>query len=672
MNVNQAKDRIEELSMELEGHNHQYYVLSQPTISDFEFDQLLKELERLEEEFPLLALPNSPTKRVGGDITKKFASVVHDFPMLSLSNTYSKEEIIEWENRLKKIADGEIEFVCELKYDGVAIGIRYVDGVFNRAVTRGDGTRGEEVGANVKTIKSIPLQLREGDYPNDFEIPGEIFFPLQRFDALNEQREKDDEPKFANPRNTASGTLKMQDSSVVASRGLDCYLYGLYSKETLKDSHWGSIQAAGDWGFKIPDTNARMVEKMKDIEDIMDFIEYWDEHRHNLPFEIDGVVIKVNDYRQQDELGFTAKSPRWAIAYKFKSEEVTTVLESVTYQVGRTGAVTPVANLTPVLLAGTVVKRASLHNSDQIAELDLRIGDTVYVEKGGEIIPKVTAVDMSKRGLQVQPLEYISHCPECDTLLIRNEGEAKHYCPNDASCPPQIKGKMEHFISRKAMDIDGLGTETIDQLFESGLIKNSADLYHLTRSDLLPLERMAEKSVENMLAGLEASKEVPFERVLFSLGIRYVGETVAKTLARQYGSIEALRIASEEDLVEVDEIGERIAESVVEFFSREDNSKIVQSLMSSGLRFDIPEEERNQGTDILKGQAFVISGVFERHSRDELKSLIEQNGGKNTSSISSKTSYVLAGEGMGPSKKEKAEKLKVPIISESDFEAMLA
>jgi len=440
----------------------------------------------------------------------------------------------------------------------------------------------------------------------------------------------------------------------------------------LKDSHWGSIQAAGDWGFKIPDTNARMVEKMKDIEDIMDFIEYWDEHRHNLPFEIDGVVIKVNDYRQQDELGFTAKSPRWAIAYKFKSEEVTTVLESVTYQVGRTGAVTPVANLTPVLLAGTVVKRASLHNSDQIAELDLRIGDTVYVEKGGEIIPKVTAVDMSKRGLQVQPLEYISHCPECDTLLIRNEGEAKHYCPNDASCPPQIKGKMEHFISRKAMDIDGLGTETIDQLFESGLIKNSADLYHLTRSDLLPLERMAEKSVENMLAGLEASKEVPFERVLFSLGIRYVGETVAKTLARQYGSIEALRIASEEDLVEVDEIGERIAESVVEFFSREDNSKIVQSLMSSGLRFDIPEEERNQGTDILKGQAFVISGVFERHSRDELKSLIEQNGGKNTSSISSKTSYVLAGEGMGPSKKEKAEKLKVPIISESDFEAMLA
>ena len=486
MNEAQAKQRIQDLTTELEEHNHRYYVLNAPSISDYAFDQLLKELEGLEVQWPQFADANSPTKRVGGDITKKFASVVHDFPMLSLSNTYSKEEIIDWETRIRKIADGELEYVCELKYDGVAIGIRYVNGALDRAVTRGDGTKGEDISANVKTIRTIPLKLRAGDYPDDFEIRGEIFYPLEKFQKLNEERADAGEALFANPRNTASGTLKMQDSAVVASRGLDCYLYGVYSKASIAEDHYNSVDQAGKWGFKVPDATANMIRTCKTVDELMAFINYWDAHRHGLGFEIDGIVIKVNNYRQQEELGYTAKSPRWAIAYKFKAAEVTTKLESVTYQVGRTGAITPVANLSPVLLAGTTVKRASLHNADQIAKLDLRIGDQVYVEKGGEIIPKVTSVDLQKRDPNAPSFSYISACTECGTELIRREGEAQHYCPNETGCPPQIKGRMQHFISRKAMDIEGLGAETIDQLYEEGLLRNMADLYDLKRAQLLP------------------------------------------------------------------------------------------------------------------------------------------------------------------------------------------
>ena len=671
MTAEEAKSRIENLSRELERHNHSYYVLSNPTISDFEFDQLLKELEQLEEQFPAFTDANSPTKRVGGDITKKFATVVHDFPMMSLSNTYSKDEIIEWENRIRKIADGKLEYVCELKYDGVAIGIKYVDGAMTRAVTRGDGTKGEDITNNVRTIRTIPMKLKGNNYPSDFEIRGEIFYPLASFQKLNEQREEAGDALFANPRNTASGTLKMQDSAIVASRGLDCYLYGVYSKETLASSHFESVQYAGEWGFKIPSAERTMIAKCENIDQITDFINYWDTERHNLDFEIDGIVIKVNNYRQQEELGFTAKSPRWAIAYKFKAAEVTTVLESVAYQVGRTGAITPVANLSPVLLAGTTVKRASLHNADQIEKLDLRIGDHVYVEKGGEIIPKVTAVDLAKRDPNAPVFEYITHCPECETTLVRNEGDVKHYCPNDLGCPAQIKGKMEHFISRKAMDIEGLGSETIDQLYDAGMIKSIGDLYDLTSEQLLPLERMAEKSVENMLTGIQESKLVPFERVLFALGIRYVGETVAKKLARYFKSLDKLMEANLETLVAVDEIGERIAESVVEYFQNEEHQLLIDRLKSAGLQFEIPAEQFAGNTEKLKGLSFVISGVFEGHSRDELKELIEKNGGKNSGSVSSKTSYILAGEGMGPSKREKADKLGVTIISETDFEGMI-
>jgi len=671
MTAEEAKSRIENLSRELERHNHSYYVLSNPTISDFEFDQLLKELEQLEEQFPAFTDANSPTKRVGGDITKKFATVVHDFPMMSLSNTYSKDEIIEWENRIRKIADGKLEYVCELKYDGVAIGIKYVDGAMTRAVTRGDGTKGEDITNNVRTIRTIPMKLKGNNYPSDFEIRGEIFYPLASFQKLNEQREEAGEALFANPRNTASGTLKMQDSAIVASRGLDCYLYGVYSKETLASSHFESVQYAGEWGFKIPSAERTMIAKCENIDQITDFINHWDTERHNLDFEIDGIVIKVNNYRQQEELGFTAKSPRWAIAYKFKAAEVTTVLESVAYQVGRTGAITPVANLKPVLLAGTTVKRASLHNADQIEKLDLRIGDHVYVEKGGEIIPKVTAVNLAKRDPNAPVFEYITHCPECETALVRNEGDVKHYCPNDLGCPPQIKGKMEHFISRKAMDIEGLGSETIDQLYDAGMLKSIGDLYDLTSEQLLPLERMAEKSVENMLTGIQESKLVPFERVLFALGIRYVGETVAKKLARYFKSLDKLMEADVETLVAVDEIGERIAESVVEYFQNEEHQLLIDRLKSAGLQFEIPAEQFAGNTEKLKGLSFVISGVFEGHSRDELKELIEKNGGKNSGSVSSKTSYILAGEGMGPSKREKADKLGVTIISETDFEGMI-
>jgi DNA ligase (NAD+) len=667
----EAKLRIDTLTHDLEEHNHSYYIQNNPTISDFDFDQLLKELEDLESKFPSLAHLNSPTKRVGGDITKKFQSVIHDYPMLSLSNSYSKEEIVEFESRARKLTDADMEYVCELKYDGVAIGIKYVNGLFQRAVTRGDGSRGEDVSANVRTIKTIPMRVRGEGFPAEFEIRGEIFFPLDGFQKLNESREQSGEPLYANPRNTASGTLKNQDSSLVADRNLDSYLYGVYSRERISSAHYDSVKQAGEWGFHIPDEQKNMIRLCKSIDEIMDFINYWDEARHALNFEIDGVVIKVNDFMQQEDLGYTAKSPRWAIAYKFKAAEVTTELESVVYQVGRTGAITPVANLNPVLLAGTTVRRASLHNADQISKLDLRVGDHVYVEKGGEIIPKVTAVDMNKRAADSTPFQYIQNCPECDTELIRKEGEAQHYCPNESGCPPQIKGRMQHFISRRALDIEGLGAETIDQLHEAGLLDNIGDLYDLQEDQLLPLDRMAQKSVDNMLEGIILSKNIPFERVLFGLGIRYVGETVAKKLARHFHSIEAIINASLETLVEVDEIGERIAESVVEFFSIDTNQSLVQRLKDAGLQLSIPDDQLAGNTDILNGFSFVISGVFERHSRDELKDLIEKNGGKNTGSVSAKTSYLLAGEGMGPSKRAKAEKLEVKIISESDFESMI-
>ena len=672
MTISEAQERITELTKALEKHNHLYYVKNQPEISDYDFDMMLKDLESLEERFPELQHPNSPTKRVGGDITKKFESVLHDYPMLSLSNSYSKEEIVDFESRARKLTDADLEYVCELKYDGVAIGIRYLNGAFHRAVTRGDGTKGEDVSANVRTIKTVPMTLQGNDFPDELEIRGEIFFPLDGFEALNQQRAQAGEDLYANPRNTASGTLKNQDSSLVAERGLDCYLYGVYSKSNIASNHYEAVQAAGNWGFQIPEHSERMIERCKGIDEIMDFINYWDTKRHDLNFEIDGVVIKVNAYDQQEELGYTAKSPRWAIACKFKAASVSTQLNSITYQVGRTGAITPVANLSPVLLAGTTVKRASLHNADQIAKLDLRIDDHVFVEKGGEIIPKVTGVDMAKRSDDAVPFEYGEFCPECNTPLIRLEGEAQHYCPNQAECPPQVAGRMQHFISRRAMDIEGIGAETIEQFYEAGLIKNIADLYDLGAEDLLPLERMAQKSVDNILQGLEASKEVPFERVLFALGIRYVGETVAKKLARHFHSMEKLQAASTEELLSVDEIGNRIAQSVQEFFTQEANTAIIDRLKNHGLQLEIPQEALSDRTDKLSGKTFVISGVFERHSRDELKELIEKNGGKNTGSVSAKTTYLLAGDGMGPSKRTKAEKLGVTIISEGDIEAMIA
>lgn len=672
MNKEEAKRRIDQLTIDLEEHNYQYYVLSTPSISDFDFDILLKELEQLESEHPEFAHSNSPTKRVGGDITKKFPSVVHDYPMLSLSNSYSKEEITEFESRARKMTDADMEYVCELKYDGLAIAIKYVNGEFNRAVTRGDGTKGEDISANVRTIKAIPMRMRGTDIPDELEIRGEIFFPLDRFLALNKQREEDGEQLYANPRNTASGTLKNQNSLLVAERGLDSFLYGVYSPVKIADTHFDSVKKAGDWGFHVPKEENNTIKKCKSIDEIMDFINYWDEKRHDLNFEVDGVVIKVNDYIQQEDLGYTAKSPRWAIAYKFKAAEVSTELLDVTYQVGRTGAITPVAHLAPVHLAGTTVKRASLHNSDQIAKLDLRLGDHVFVEKGGEIIPKVTGVELSKRKPNPEVFVYATQCPECNTELIRKEGEAQHYCPNDEGCPTQIVGRMQHFISRRAMDIQGIGSETIELLYNEGLLTDMSDLYHLTTNQLLPLERMAEKSVDNMLEGIEKSKAVPFERALFAIGIRYVGETVAKKLARHFHSIERLKAASKEDLIGVDEIGERIAISVLDFFQNENNLRIISRLKAAGVQFEIPEEQLAGQTDKLSGQTFVISGVFERHSRDELKAIIEKNGGKNTGSVSAKTNFLLAGEGMGPSKRAKAEKLEVQIISESDFEKMIA
>lgn len=668
MDLNQAKERIEQLIEEINQHNYKYYVESNPSISDYAFDILLKELEQLELQFPRFAYDYSPTKRVGGDITKKFETVKHIYPMLSLSNTYSVEEIIEWEKRIKKLTDGDIEYACELKYDGVAIGIRYDNGILNQAVTRGDGTQGENITANVRTIKSVPLKLK-GNFPETFEIRGEIFFPLEKFAALNKEREDLGEPTFANPRNSASGTLKLQDSKIVASRGLDSYLYGVYGAQGVAEGHYELVQLAGEWGFKVPLAEKRFIEKVNSIEGIMDFIHYWDSNRRNLPFEIDGVVIKVNNYNQQEELGFTAKSPRWAIAFKFKTERAETELLSVDYQVGRTGAITPVANLSPVQLGGTTVKRASLHNSDQIEKFDLHENDFVFVEKGGEIIPKIVGINTDKRSPNAQKLLFIQQCPECGSQLIRAEGEAQHFCPNDTACPPQMKGKIEHFISRKAMDIDGLGAETVQLLFDKGLIKNSADLYDLTFDQLIDLDRMAEKSANNLLLGLKASKEVPFERVLFALGIRYVGETVAKKLAKHFKSLENLKIATELELTLVDEIGERIAQSVRNYFDTPEHLELTERLKNVGLQFEI--ESKEASSNKLEGKSFVVSGVFHSFSRDELKSLIEDNGGKNVSSISKKTDYVVAGENMGPSKLQKATELNIQILSENDFVKLL-
>lgn len=668
MTKKEAKEKIEELTRLLNHYNHQYYVENTSEISDFEFDQLLKELQDLEEKFPEYASENSPTKRVGGDITKKFETVVHEYPMLSLTNTYSQEEIIEWENRVKRLAPGEIEYVCELKYDGVAIGIRYENGEFVQAVTRGDGTQGEDVSANVKTIRSVPLQLK-GDFPERFEIRGEIIFPFEAFNALNTEREKEGQELFANPRNTASGTLKLQDSSLVAARGLDCFLYAVYGVDDLTDNHYKSVVKAGEWGFKVPTNDKKYILKTNSIDGIMEFINYWDEHRLNLPFEIDGVVIKVNNYEQQETLGYTAKSPRWAISYKFQTEQASSTLEEVTYQVGRTGAITPVANLSPVSLGGTIVRRASLHNADQMEILDLYEKDTVFVEKGGEIIPKIVGVDLSKRAETAKKLDFITNCPECDTPLIRYEGEAQHYCPNDIGCPPQITGRIIHFISRRAMNIEGIGVETVEQLFKLGYIKNSADLFSLTFEQIAGMERMGEKSANNLLAGLEEAKKVPFERVLFALGIRHVGETVAKKVAGALKNIDAIRSASYDTLINIDEVGEKIALSLIQYFGEEENNQIVEGLKAAGLQFEI--EEKVLDSSVLEGKSIVVSGVFHTVSRNELKALIEANGGKNVGSISGKTSFVVAGDNMGPAKLERARSLDITILNEEEFLKMI-
>ncbi|MFN5032573.1 MAG: NAD-dependent DNA ligase LigA, partial [Flavobacteriia bacterium] len=648
-------------------HNYLYYVKSEPEISDYDFDMLLKKLVELENTHPQFTFDNSPTKRVGGDLTKKFVTVQHRYPMLSLSNTYSEEEIREWEARIKKTTDEPLQFVCELKYDGVAVGIRYEKGQLTRAVTRGDGSQGEDITTNVKTIRTIPLSLT-GNFPDDFEIRGEIFMPLQSFKRLNEEREDIGEPVFANPRNTASGTLKLQDSKIVAERTLDSFLYGVYGDNLQLNGHFESVQAAGSWGFKVPTSDNNFIVRTDSIAGIMDFIHFWNEKRQNLPFEIDGVVIKVDNYEQQRRLGFTAKSPRWAIAYKFKTERVETRLNSVTYQVGRTGAITPVANLEPIQLGGTTVKRASLHNLDQIEKLGLCNSDYVYVEKGGEIIPKIVGVNETRRTNSTL-IEFPAECPECRANLIRREGEAQHYCPNEIACPPQIKGKIEHFIGRKAMNIEGLGAETVDQLFENGLLNNAADLYDLTFDKLIGLDRMAEKSVENLLNGLEESKKIPFERVLFAVGIRFVGETVAKKLAKHFKSIDNIKNAKFDELLEAEEIGEKIAISIQQYFLDEGNQSIIERLRESGLQMEVIEREAV--SDTFNGMSFVVSGVFLSFSRDELKELIESNGGKNVSSISSKTDYVVAGENMGPSKLKKATDLGIKILSEDDFIKLL-
>jgi len=670
MTSEQAQERIKQLIAVINQHNYNYYALSNPTISDYDFDMLLEELQQLESEFPQFADEHSPTKRVGGAITKNFDTVKHKYPMLSLSNSYSKEEIADFENRIKKLVDGDIEYVCELKYDGVAIGITYKNGKLDRAITRGDGVQGDDITENVKTIRSIPLQLK-GDFPDEFEIRGEVFMPHKVFEQLNKEKEEIGEQLYANARNTASGTLKMQDSAVVAQRKLDSYLYFVMGENLPFVTHFEAIEKAKEWGFKVPLSEKKFITKCNSVDDIFEFINYWDKARHELDFDIDGVVIKVNNYDKQQELGMTAKSPKWAIAYKFKAERVKTKLLEITYQVGRTGAITPVANLQPVQLAGTTVKRASLHNADQIEKLDIRINDTVFVEKGGEIIPKIVGVEATQRDIFSEPVTYITHCPECNTALIRTEGDAKHFCPNEWGCPPQIKGKISHFISRKAMNIDGLGEETIDLLVDKNLIKNSADLYELTFEQLVALEGFKEKKVQNILDGLVESKQVPFERVLFAVGIRYVGETVAKKLAKHFKNIENIAHATIEELIVADEIGDKIAESIVQFFATPTNKELVDRLQQKGLNFSLSEEQLLATSTKLEGLTFVVSGVFSLFSRDELKNTIEQNGGKVAGSISKKTNYIVAGENMGPSKLQKAQELGVKIIDENEFLAMV-
>ena len=661
------QERIIQLRAELHGHNHNYYVLNSPTISDYDFDMLLKELQQLEAEHPEMHDPTSPTMRVGSDITKEFRQVAHKYPMLSLGNTYSKAEVAEFFDRVKRSLNEEFEICCELKFDGTSISLTYIDGKLERAVTRGDGEKGDDVTANVRTIRTVPLVLSGSGYPSEFEIRGEVLMPWSVFDRLNEERARNEEPLFANPRNAASGTLKLQDSSVVAKRSLDAYLYFMLGEQLPAEGHYENLIAAARWGFKISDTTC----KCSTIEEVFAFIDRMDSERKNLPFATDGIVLKVNSLRQQKNLGYTAKSPRWAIAYKFQAERAVTRLNEVTYQVGRTGVVTPVANLDPVQLSGTVVKRASLHNADIIEKLDLHIGDMVYVEKGGEIIPKITGVDTDARFMLGEKVLFISKCPECGTPLVRVDGEAAHYCPNDTACPPQIKGKIEHFISREAMNIDSMGPETVELLFNYGLIKDIADIYALNPEDLMFLPRMGAKSAENIVAAIDASRQVPFERLLFALGIRFVGATVAKRLARAFVSMDALMAASLDELMAVDEIGERIAASVREFFSKESNVELVSRLRSAGLKFVAKEEEVLDRTEILKGKSIVISGVFTHHSRDEYKAMIDKNGGKNVGSVSKSTSFILAGENMGPSKLEKAEKLGVPLVNEDEFLAML-
>ena len=663
-----VEDKIKALREALEQHNYNYYVLSAPTISDREFDEMMKELQVLEEAHPEYADPHSPTQRVGSDLSKEFEQVVHKYPMLSLGNTYSEDEVKDFYERIARDLNEPFEIVAELKYDGTSISLTYEDGRLVRAVTRGDGTRGDDVTANVKTIRSVPLKLMGDRYPATFEIRGEILLPWAEFDRLNKEREEQEEPLFANPRNAASGTLKQQNPAVVAARKLDAYFYYLLGEELPAETHFDNLEAARSWGFKIPN----VIRVCNSLEDIYDYIAYWDVERKNLPVATDGIVLKVNSLRQQRNLGFTAKSPRWAIAYKFQAERAVTRLNSVSFQVGRTGAVTPVANLEPVLLAGTTVKRASLHNADIIEGLDLHLGDKVFVEKGGEIIPKIVGVDVEARGLLVgDKVRFIRSCPECGTPLMRPEGEAAHYCPNEAGCPPQIKGKIEHFVTRRAMNIN-MGPETVEDLYEAGYIKDTADLYTLEIADLLRLERWADKSARNLMASLEESKQVPFERVLYGLGIRFVGETVAKRLVSAFHSMEQLEQASFEDLTAVDEIGERIARSIIAYFADERNRTLVNRLKEYGLQMSVAEEKLANRSEKLKGLSIVISGTFAKHSRDEYKAMIEQHGGKNSGSVSGKTDYILAGDNMGPAKLEKAAKLGVKIINEDEFLNMIA
>lgn len=659
-----AKEKIEELRAELHRHNYNYYVLNTPEISDKEFDDKMRELQDLEQAHPEYKDDNSPTMRVGSDLNKNFTQVAHKYPMLSLGNTYSETEVADFYERVKKALNDDFEICCEMKYDGTSISLTYEDGKLIRAVTRGDGEKGDDVTDNVKTIRSIPLVLHSDNYPQSFEIRGEILMPWDVFEELNREREAREEPLFANPRNAASGTLKSQNSSVVASRKLDAYLYYLLGENLPCDGHYENLQEAAKWGFKI--SNA--MQKCHTLEEIFDYIKYWDTERKNLTVATDGIVLKVNSLKQQKNLGFTAKSPRWAIAYKFQAERALTRLNMVTYQVGRTGTVTPVANLDPVQLSGTIVKRASLHNADIIEGLDLHIGDMVYVEKGGEIIPKITGVDTSARSFMIgEKVNFITNCPECGSKLVRYEGEAAHYCPNETACPPQIKGKIEHFISRRAMNIDGLGPETIDMFYRLGLIQNTADLYKLTAEDIKGLDRMGEKSAENIINGIAQSKEIPFERVIFALGIRFVGETVAKKIAKAFKNIEELEDADLETLVSIDEIGEKIAQSILNYFANESNRELVNRLKEAGLQLYRTEEDLSGHTDKLAGQSIVISGVFTHYSRDEYKDFIEKHGGKNVGSISAKTSFILAGENMGPAKLEKASKLGIRIMNEEEF-----